>query len=68
MKQKRVTIAMVEEAFQQGKAWAELNHSVEECPYTDELRHWWQRGYAYQARFFRALKAEEELMRLARKL
>lgn len=34
------------------------------CPYSKRKaleNHWWTRGYAYQARLFRALKAEAKL-------
>lgn len=55
-----------EVAFQAGKAAGHIDHAAHrtmQCPYVDSnpLRHWWTRGYSYEARLLRAIEAEQRL-------
>jgi hypothetical protein len=54
----------IEGWFKEGVIQADIDErnnleKSSQCPYLGELsRHWWTRGYAYQARLYRAIRAE----------
>ena len=58
------TANKIDTIFQEGMQQFEIDESGGvgvDCPYSKRRqleRHWWTRGYAYQARLFRAIKAE----------
>ncbi len=59
----RKTAEAIERAFQEGTVDYERGGGAADtkCPYSRRKlleRHWWTRGFAYQARLFRAIKAE----------
>lgn len=57
----RKTAEAIERAFEQGAVDYERAGAEARCPYSRRKlleRRWWTRGFAYQARLFRVIRAE----------
>ena len=52
--------------FKEGVIQADIDKEnnvkkASQCPYLGELsQHWWTRGYAYQARLYRGIRAKKK--------